>query len=485
MNDSIWGTRTVLLGEADHGKSTLMGYMYAESQGIDMDEQRRELEEELVKEPIDDYLYSSLVNAIVVETQGGLERFSTRRRNLKDFVVDYQGQPLLISMIDTPGHAKYLSHQEYGATKGQIGVFCLKAEHILDSGFDGSIFDRTRLWFAAHPGLKLIIALTKFDNQNYSEENYLLAKQMIERYIPLSQINSIIPIAIDCLNRTGENIFKPSALMPWYTGPVLIEAISEQHFYIADNNPDSYGPNQPNNPVFSIERSFRNTQSSAGKIWRVFVENGNLEAGDGIQMTSVEIDNGSSKQLEKSVKATVREFRTQISGIEDYEIDDSFACSGSVITLNLKDCYVGKGRVNKKQVFHTDQTIGLADAEPFGLYNRLCVSFTSPEDVFLLKMRDAMSKQDAILADDDAQQRQGELIALLVFGRALAARVDRIEVLRDKAKVYVQLLANRCVTIPDAPELRNLSIFKHVVVRISLGSWDFSYHRATIDYDQL
>jgi len=184
--------------------------------------------------------------------------------------------------------------------------------------------------------------------------------------------------------------------------------------------------------------------------------------------------------LTESVSATVKEFRYDVQlGDDDDGEDDELALVGSAITLNLKDCHAGREKVSKKQVSYTEQTIGLAAGEPFGLHGRLWVSFMSPEDVFLLKMQDVLRLQD------DEPRRQGELIALLVFGRAIAARVCQVELQHDRALVEVELLGNRSVTIPDDPALRAISLFRNVIVRLSLGSRDFSYHRATIDFDRL
>jgi len=466
--DVFWGARTVFFGEADHGKSTLMGYLYAESQKEDMDSHKEELKMVMGSAYNDDdrYLYSSLISPIVPVTEGGLQRFSSKRRQLRDFVVDGPA-PLVITMIDTPGHSRYLHHQEYGAARGKIGVFCLYIGNVLGDNFDISFIDRrTRLWFAAHPRLKLIITLTQFDRENYSKDAYLAAKKKIENCLNPIKIKAIIPIAIDFLERSGHNVFAPSEKTPWYTGLSLIKAIEEQWYDIANMKCNEHL--LPKNLVFSVDREFPRPLSHAGKIWRIYVENGILSNGKEIQLTSVEVkpdESISTKELISSVSAVVKEFRFDVCIGDEDELEENTACEGSAVTINLKDCYAERDKINKRQIFTVPQTVGLSNDEPFSLKSEICIRFESPEDILNLP-KNAIDFKEA-----------NQEIVLLVLGRGIPATITKIS--DDYTKVFVKLLSGKQITIPDNKELRNLDIFKRIIVRFQDGLVRIPYLNGT------
>lgn len=450
LNEAVWGSRVVFFGEADHGKSSLIGYLYAESQKVDMDRHKRELLMELGNEYKDDFIYSSLINPIVVETQGGLQRFSSKRRHLRDFAVEGQGDPILITMIDTPGHTQYLRHQEYGATRGKIGVLCLYIGNVLDDNFDGSFVERrTMLWFAAHPNRKLIIALTQFDRMDYSENAYIMASQKLKACLNPEKIKGIIPIALNFNRISGENILSPSAQMPWYKGATLINAIREQWYEIANEQYNQFL--LPKNLVFSIEREYPRPLSSAGKIWRIYIENGALAVGDAIKLTSVEVKDdvkSTTSAVIPFVSAVVKEFRMDVCIDDDDNGEDVVAYTGSAITINIKDCYAGRDKIKKALISTTDHSIGLANDEPVSFVNRFCLRFESPEDVLWLRS----AKQE---------------IVLLIFGRGISAKITSIS--DDEKEIFVELLSDNKIAIPDNKSLRDHEIFKRIIVRIPDG----------------
>jgi len=62
--------KVVIFGEADYGKSTIMGYLYAESENINMDKREKELIEKLgIKNYSSDILYSSLINTDIFKSK--------------------------------------------------------------------------------------------------------------------------------------------------------------------------------------------------------------------------------------------------------------------------------------------------------------------------------------------------------------------------------------------------------------------------------
>lgn len=341
-------------------------------------------------------------------------------------------------------------------TRGRIGIFCLYTRYVLSESFDDTFIDRrTKLWFAAHPKLKLIIALTQFDRENYSESAYEQAKEKINDCMDLKKLKAIIPTAIDCNNLSGENIFENSKKMPWYTGLPLIRAVQDQWFDIANMQNNDHLV--PKNLVFSIDREFPRPLSNAGKIWRVYVENGTIGIGSTVQLTSVLLKTHESERIGEfmpSVSAVVKEFRYDVC-IDDDESDDPIAYRGSAITVNLKDCYAGRNRINKRQIYTTRQTVGLSKNENFSLINQICLRFENPEDILVLP--------EGTLDSDNPKQE----VVLLVSGRGVPATITNVT--DNYSKLFLKLLSDNQITVPEDEKLRSLDIFNRVIVRFQDG----------------
>ncbi len=453
-NELIWGSRVVFFGEADHGKSSLMGFMFAESQKTNMDRHEEELQEELGSHYKLDYLYSSLINPLVADVADSGERYRTRKYHMRDFLIG-DADPIVITLIDTPGqlggrYRRARSNQEYGISKGRIGVFCLSILHILDEGFDGAVFNRTKLWRAFHKNQKIIVALTQFDRVSYSKEVYDQAVKKIYKYLPESEILEVIPVAINFKKRSGVNVFKTSENTPWYSGLTLLEAITQQYFEIANNTFDGM---HPSDLVFSIDREFPHPRSNAGKVWRVFVENGVIQVGTEISLSSVkrEGDGGSGTPLVAT--ATIKEFKIDIRIDEDAD-DADVAYKGTSMSLNLKNCYIEGEKCHKREIETTDQTIGLARDIEFEMHRDLFIKFDNEEDVLRLRS-------------------YKQLIQVLVFGRGTSAMVTGVA--EDLSGIFIQTSGNKYITLPKRTDLRALGIFRDVVVGFPITNDEFEY----------
>ncbi|MDR0964058.1 MAG: hypothetical protein LBM60_05535 [Clostridium sp.] len=460
----VWGSRVVFFGEASQGKSTLMGFMFAESEKVNMDRHEEDLREELGKYYKDEYLYSSLINPLVLDISDSNQRYRTRRYHLRNFVIKDE-DPIIITMIDTPGqigpeYRRARSNQDYGTSKGKIGVFCLSMNAITDEGFNGSVFNRTKLWRATHRNGKLIIALTKFDdniNEFYKESDYQNAVNIIQNYFNDSEIACIIPTAIDFKNRKGTNVFSGNNNIEWYRGLSLIDAIKERYFEIANNTFTGF---LPSDLIFSIDREYAYPRSNAGKVWKVYIENGVLKPGTPITLTSVKRENHTI--LEPiSANATVKELRMDIK--IDYDIDEEqCAYRDSTVSINLKDCYIDGDKVKKREIETTEQTIGLSASIEYKMLNKLFIRFVNEEDLLKFKSE----KQEALC---------------YIFGRGTSIKVSKFA--DDLSGVIIETISDKFFTFPTRDDLQSLTIFKDIIIRIPAENNDFDYLPAKIDFD--
>jgi translation elongation factor EF-1alpha len=228
-------SNVVFFGPADHGKSTVIGCMFANDLKIDLNKHERDLRDRLGNKFKHDYLYSSLINPELASAQ--ISRFSTRINNMKR-IIDF-------TFIDTPGHDDYLDQREQGISMGKIGVFCLAINEVLNNKYEEPMREFTDLWFEHYASKRLICLLTKFDLEAYSRDAYeeagnkvmMSCRKIHAEYndvtlggdipidVSLPGFAAIIPVAVEFEKRESINISIRSDKTPWYKGQILIDAI--------------------------------------------------------------------------------------------------------------------------------------------------------------------------------------------------------------------------------------------------------------------
>ena len=456
--DLIWGSRVLFFGPADQGKSTLMGYIYARSQQIDMERYKKELYLDLGDMYSEKYLYSSLVNI------DSSKRFATRKYNLRDFIIPDKDNPIVMTMIDTPGHMDIRDFRgarsscEYGISKGNIGVLCLAGYYLdNDNVFEG-ILEKIEMWQSLHPGNKFIIAITQFFRSGYDSRAFDAIVAKIHDYVLPEEIDCIIPISIDFTTYESDNIFGRSANMPWYTGKTLLEAIKDQHLNNCNN---AFDERLPRNLVFSIDKEIEKPQSNAGKLWRVFIENGTLELNEDIVLTSVKIGD-SGDGVFHTATASIKDLRHDAKLFEDENAtNEDYAVKGSIATLNLKNCRIDQDPCKKGDIFTSHQTIGIAakDRDKYFFTDKITLKLSKASDAALIS--------------------ENQHVEMLYFGKALTIMVESIE----DGVLTAKFRGDRFIVLPNSAFLQNLPFFTNAVLRIQGKNNYKRYVKAEIVYD--
>ena len=461
--ESVNASRIVFFGDADHGKSTLMGYIFAESQEIDIAEHMEEMREELGSGFKPDYCYSSLINSR--NPDDTKQKYRTRSCHYRDFrMPDDDGYPLIIMMIDTPGQtgssfSRSLPNQEYGVANGDIGIFCVEAKKIVDEEDPEAVFRRIKMWLAFHPDRpkrRYVIALTKFDQLNYDERYYRECCEKIEEYLEPKDIIAVIPTAIDVNRQEGHNIFSLSEEMPWYTGSCLRDAIREQNFDISNNEGMVPGAAR-RKTVFSVKKEIPTPKSGAGKIWKIIVENGTLGIGDRIRLVNVSLADGDGSQTfaEANVKNLIVE--TSLATDED-EDDMTSARRGQSASIDLRYCHADGKKIQKKSIRTSAFTVGFGENVAYSLFDELFIRFRNAEDVLTARSE----KQEVIL---------------YYFGKPIPVNITEL----SEEGIRVRPVSGRSLAFPDDEIMRGLPIFRNTVVRIPTEHDVFEYLPARFD----
>lgn len=200
--------RFLTAGSVDDGKSTLIGRLVYESDGVyedQLDSVRKFSAQKnggIDLSLITDGLKAEREQAITIDV--AYRYFATCKRK---FII-----------ADTPGHEQYTRNMVTGASTADLAIVLVDARK--------GLLEQTRrhayiVWLL---GIRrIVLAVNKMDLVNYDEQRFLELQQAftestafmhgMERYfVPLSALE-------------GDNVVRRSEKMPWYPGPALLELL--------------------------------------------------------------------------------------------------------------------------------------------------------------------------------------------------------------------------------------------------------------------
>lgn len=154
--------------------------------------------------------------------------------------------------------------------------------------------------------------------------------------------------------------------------------------------------------LFSVLRQFNSPRSKAGRVWRINLISGELNIGSRICLRDVTIS--SNKRTAGPVFATIKQMQKEV-GYNDVEFID-VARSGDLVSINLKDCVFGCGRIDKSEINIGKSTIGLAYKEEVQYLKDVVLNILHDDRVDLL--------------------RAGQEVSLLWLGNSLPSKIKAI-----------------------------------------------------------
>lgn len=241
--------RFLTCGSVDDGKSTLIGRLLHDTRQI-YEDQLSSLHNDSKRhgtqgEKLD---LALLVDGLQAEREQGItidvayRYFSTEKRK---FII-----------ADTPGHEQYTRNMATGASTCDLAILLMDARK--------GVLDQTRRhsFISTLLGIKhLVVAVNKMDLVEYSEERFneirdaylTFAEQLTGdldiRFVPLSALE-------------GDNVATPSAHMPWYSGPTLLEVLETVEIQrVVDEQPLRFPVQYVNRPNLDF-RGFSGTVAS-------------------------------------------------------------------------------------------------------------------------------------------------------------------------------------------------------------------------------
>ncbi len=199
----------VIIGHVDHGKSTLIGRLFFDTDSIPYDkiEEVKKASKDQDGTGIEfaflmDHLREEREQGVTIDTAQTF--FKTSKR---EYVI-----------IDAPGHVEFVKNMITGASQAEAALLIVDVVE--------GVAEQTK----RHANLismlgldQIIVVVNKMDEIDYKEERFKEVKKDIGEFFNDIKIKGNFYIPISALK--GENVVTHSKLMPWYKGPTILESL--------------------------------------------------------------------------------------------------------------------------------------------------------------------------------------------------------------------------------------------------------------------
>jgi bifunctional enzyme CysN/CysC len=248
--------RVVVAGHVDHGKSTLIGRLLADT-GV-LPRGKLERVRAYCERHAKPFEYAFLLDALKDEQSQGITIESARvffRSPRRDYVI-----------VDAPGHVEFLRNLIGGATQASAALLVLDAKEGIQEN------SRRHGCLLAMLGVRQIAVLVnKMDLAGYGEQEFRRLAADYGAYLQGLGVRPACFIPVSGLH--GDNLAARSERMAWYRGPTLLEAL------------DAFAPEAPasSRPFrMPVQGVYKFGGDGARRVVAGTVESGTLAPGDEI-----------------------------------------------------------------------------------------------------------------------------------------------------------------------------------------------------------
>lgn len=208
MDNNREALNVVIIGHVDHGKSTVIGRLLADTGSLP--EGKLEQVKENCRKNAKPFEYAFLLDALKDEQAQGITIdaarcfFSTKKR---DYMV-----------LDAPGHIEFLKNMVTGAARAEAALLVIDAKEGVQEN------SKRHGYLASMLGIKQIVVLiNKMDLADYDEGVY---DAIVKEYTEFLAALNVVPVEfIPVSAREGVNIAVKSGETAWYKGPDVLEQI--------------------------------------------------------------------------------------------------------------------------------------------------------------------------------------------------------------------------------------------------------------------
>jgi len=268
----------VITGHVDHGKSTLIGRLLADTNSLPQG--KLESVKKMCENNARPFEYAFLLDALADEQKQGITIDSAR--------VFFQSKKREYIIIDAPGHIEFLKNMISGASRAEAALLLIDAKKGVaeNSKRHGMLLSLLGI-------TQVAIVVNKMDLVNFSEIAFTKLKVEYSEYLATLGVKSDIFIPISA--REGVNLIEHSSSTAWYTGPTVLELL-DSFKSIEERAEDHF--RMPLQDVYKFTRDNDDRRIYAGTV-----TNGELNVGDEVVFYP---------SLKRSRVASIESFNTPI-----------------------------------------------------------------------------------------------------------------------------------------------------------------------------
>ncbi|HSV27202.1 MAG TPA: GTP-binding protein [Sedimentisphaerales bacterium] len=286
----------VIIGHVDHGKSTLVGRLLADTASLP----QGKLEEVKARcqRNARPFEYAFLLDALQDEQAQGITIDSARcffKSARREYII-----------IDAPGHIEFLKNMISGAARAEAAILVIDAKEGIREN------SRRHGYMLSMLGIRQIaICVNKLDLVNYDRKVFEAVVQEYSQFLAKIGLTpkGFIPISA----RNGDTITAPSENMPWYKGATVLGMLDD---FIKESPRQDKALRFPVQDIYKFTANGDERRIIAGRI-----ETGSLKVGDEVifypsekstRIASIEEFNTAPRQSAAAGKSTGITLETQI-----------------------------------------------------------------------------------------------------------------------------------------------------------------------------
>lgn len=236
----------VIVGHVDHGKSTLMGRLLADTDSLPQG--KLEQVKETCRRNSKPFEYAFLLDALKDEQSQGIT-IDTARCFFKTKKRDY-------IILDAPGHIEFLKNMITGASRAEAALLMIDAKEGVQEN------SRRHAYMLSMLGIRQIaVVINKMDLVDYNEAVFEKVKKEYLDF--LKQINITPKFVLPVSSFMGENIVKKSDKMPWYDGMCILEVLDA---FESEGHKENQAFRMPVQDVYKFTRNGDDRRIVAGTI---------------------------------------------------------------------------------------------------------------------------------------------------------------------------------------------------------------------------
>ena len=198
----------VIVGHVDHGKSTVIGRLLADTGSLPQG--KLESIKEYCRKNAKPFEYAFLLDALKDEQAQGITIDTARcffKTDQRDYII-----------IDAPGHIEFLKNMVTGASRAEAALLVIDAKEGIQEN------SKRHGHMAAMLGIsQLVVLVNKMDLVNYDQQLFETIKAEFTTFLAKVNITPITFIPISAF--FGDNIATRSGNAPWYAGPTVLEQL--------------------------------------------------------------------------------------------------------------------------------------------------------------------------------------------------------------------------------------------------------------------